>query len=63
MNEIKKWFYEKKAKKVVEVLNHRKYDAMYVDTIEEAKEIILNTIPEGASVAMGECIGYSITGT
>lgn len=53
MNEIKKFFYDKKAKKVVEVLKKRKYDAMYVETIEDAKQIILETIPEGASVAMG----------
>ncbi|MEG0014642.1 MAG: lactate utilization protein [Cellulosilyticaceae bacterium] len=53
MHEIKKFFYDKKAKKVVEVLKKRKYDAMYVETMEDAKQIILDTIPEGASVAMG----------
>lgn len=53
MNEIKKWFYDKKAHKVVKVLQARKYDAVYVATLEEAKKIILDTIPESASVAIG----------
>ncbi|MHC1748521.1 MAG: lactate utilization protein [Cellulosilyticaceae bacterium] len=53
MNPIKREFYIKKAKKVVKILNQRKYDAIYVDTLEEAKKIILETIPKGAKVAMG----------
>lgn len=53
MNEIKKMFCIKKAKKVVSTLKARHYNALYVDTLEEAKKIILDTIPEGASVAMG----------
>lgn len=53
MNEIKKWFQEKKAHRVVDVLNQRKYEAMYVESLEEAKKIVLDSIPKGATVAMG----------
>lgn len=53
MNEIKRMYYVKKAKRVVDVLNKRKYNAVYVDTLEQAKKIVLDTIEEGSTVAMG----------
>lgn len=59
MNEIKKIFYIKKAKRVVNTLNKRKYDAIYVNTLDEAKKIILDTIPEGATVSMGGSVTLS----
>ena len=56
MDASKKWYYENKAKKVIDKLNERKYNAMYVNTLDEAKEEILKTIPKNASVAMGGSI-------
>lgn len=53
MEKYRKWLYTLKAKKVVKVLNERKYDAIIVENLEEAKKIILDTIPENSSVAMG----------
>lgn len=53
MDKYRKWLYTLKAKKVVKVLNERKYDAIIVENLEEAKKIILDIIPENSSVAMG----------
>lgn len=53
MNSIKRYMLIQKAKRVVDVLNKRKYEAIYVDTLEEAKAIVLDSIPKGSSVAMG----------
>ena len=59
MNSIKRYILIQKAKRVVQVLNQRKYEAIYVDTLEEAKKIMLDSIPKGASVAMGGSITLS----
>lgn len=53
MDKYRKWLYTLKAKKVAKVLNERKYDAIIVENLDEAKKIILDTIPENSSVAMG----------
>lgn len=53
MNEIKKWYYKCKAEKVVDKLREKKFDAIYVDNISQAKEEVLKCIPKGSSVAMG----------
>lgn len=53
MNEFKKWYYRCKAEKVVKKLKEKKFDAMYVDNLEKAKEEVLKCIPKGVSVAMG----------
>lgn len=59
MNSIKKYIYVQKAKRVVEVLNKRRYEAIYVDTLEEAKKLVLESIPKGSSVAMGGSVTLS----
>lgn len=56
MNEIKKEFYEKKAKRVVETLNKRKYNALYVDNLAEAKEKVIELISKNSTIAMGGSI-------
>lgn len=53
MNSYKKWFLENKAKKLQKVLKAKKYDAIIVNNLEEAKKIIIESIPDGASVSMG----------
>lgn len=53
MNDIKKWKYQCDAKEVVKVLNQKKYNALYVDTLEEARKIVLDLIPKGSSIALG----------
>lgn len=53
MNNSKKWYYTLEAQKTVEALKEKKYDAVIVENLEEAKKLVLDSIPEGASVAMG----------
>lgn len=53
MDEVKRWARECQAREIVDILNARKFDAIYADNIEEAKKIALDKIPEGASIAVG----------
>lgn len=53
MNDSKKWYYTLKAKKALEALKEKKYDAVIVENLEEAKKLVLDSIPKGSSVAMG----------
>ena len=53
MNQVKRFFQEIKAKRVVEALKKRGFDARYSDSFAEAKEVVIAMIPEGASVAIG----------
>ncbi|ATD56039.1 lactate utilization protein [Clostridium chauvoei] len=53
MDKVKKWKLECDAKKLVEILNERKYNAVYVDNINEAKEKVLELVEEGSSIALG----------
>lgn len=53
MDKVKKWKYECDGKKLVDILNAKKYDAIYVDNIGEAKEKVLELLPKESSVALG----------
>jgi len=37
----------------VEILNKKKYNAMYAESLQQAKEKVLEIIPEGSSIALG----------
>ncbi len=53
MNPIKKWYYQRLARDMVEVLNKKHYNALYAQNTGEAKKMVLDMIEEGASVAVG----------
>jgi len=53
MYEPVKWFNRKAAEKCVEALKQNGFDAYYAETREEAKKIVLDAIPAGASVGVG----------
>lgn len=53
MHPVKKWGLEKLAKHMVDVLNQKSYEAYYAENAEQAKQMILDMIPKGSSVAMG----------
>ena len=40
MNELKKWSLQKKAKKAVDILNGRQFDAHYAENAEEARKLV-----------------------
>lgn len=50
-NEIKEWYVEKHAEKLIPKLEKRGFKAMFASTAAEAKEKVLSLIPEGSSVA------------
>lgn len=53
MYEPEKWFNKKVAEKCVEALKMNGFTAFYADTREEAKRIVMEAIPAGASVGIG----------
>lgn len=53
MNKYKMWHNELIAKDIVERLNRKKYNAFYAPTLEDAKNKVLELIPEGSSIALG----------
>lgn len=52
-NKYVKWKNRLKAKKMVEILKNKGYDAVYAQDLDEAKACILNYIEKGASIALG----------
>ncbi|GLC30886.1 lactate utilization protein [Clostridium omnivorum] len=53
MNEVKRWKLQCEGKEIVSILNAKKYNALYVDNLEQAKEKVLELIPKGSSIALG----------
>ena len=48
--QVVRWFDDQRAEKIVKSLVKRGFGAHYAKTAEEAKEIVLSMIPEGATV-------------
>jgi L-lactate utilization protein LutB len=53
MNIVKQWRNETIAKKMVEMLPRKGYNAYYAQNADEAKKIVLDLMPKGASVGIG----------
>jgi L-lactate utilization protein LutB len=53
MNKYKKWQSQLIAREMVEILKSKSYDAHYAEDLNEAKQIVLDMIPHGSSVAVG----------
>lgn len=53
MNKFKKWQSQLIAKEMVLVLKDKSYDAHYAENLDEAKELVLQMIPKGSSIAVG----------
>ncbi|MCW3976259.1 MAG: lactate utilization protein [Candidatus Bathyarchaeota archaeon] len=49
----KKWFIEGRAQRVIEALRNNGFDAIYLQTKEEAFDKIMNLIPKGSLVGIG----------
>ena len=62
MNEIKKWSLQKKAKAAVDVLNSRRFDALYVENKEEARNAVEKMLSEGDKIAVGGSVTLQETG-
>lgn len=53
MHWVKKWYWQKTASDAVEMLKNKGYEAKYAETADEAKQMVLDMIPEGSSIAVG----------
>lgn len=53
MHWVKKWYWQKTAEEAVKILNDKGYTAKYADNADEAKQMVLDLIPEGSSIAVG----------
>lgn len=53
MNTYKKWQYQCIAKEAVEFLNAKQYNAQYAEDLAEARGLVLDMIPDDASIALG----------
>lgn len=62
MNEVLKWSLENKAKNIVDILNTHQFDARYAETVDKAKAIMRELIPEGAKIAVGGSVTLNETG-
>lgn len=62
MDAIVKWNAECMAKEMVEILKKKDFDAVYADNAAEAKKIVADMLPEGASIAVGGSVTLSETG-
>lgn len=62
MNGYRKWQLECLAREAVDTLNKNHYDAHYARDLDEAKEMVLNMIPKGSSIALGGSVTISEMG-
>lgn len=53
MDKVKKWHNTCVANEIVEVLKNKKYNALYAEDLQQARQILLDMIPENASIALG----------
>ncbi|MFC1969764.1 lactate utilization protein [Chloroflexota bacterium] len=53
---IKRWYYEERAKRTVEALQKNGFTAFYVEERQKARQEILKLVPDGATVGVGGSI-------
>ncbi|MBI5967591.1 MAG: lactate utilization protein [Deltaproteobacteria bacterium] len=53
MDPVMQWYMEDRGKRAVEALKKREFNALYVETQLQAKEIVLQEIPPGVTVGIG----------
>lgn len=62
MENIKKNMRIKKANKIITILNENDYEGVYANSLEEAKEMILNLIPKSLSIGLGGSATINVMG-
>lgn len=53
---IKRWYYEERAKRTVEALQKNGFTAFYAEGRQKARQEILKLVPEGATIGVGGSI-------
>lgn len=62
MDKVLQWDYENKAREIVDILNHYKFDAHYAESSAAAKQMVEDMIEEGATIAVGGSVTLNETG-
>lgn len=53
MMDVKKWSNETLARSMIDTLNQKGYDTVYAADLNRAREIVLESVPKGASITLG----------
>ncbi|MCT4598031.1 MAG: lactate utilization protein [Vallitalea sp.] len=62
MNKFVDWKNRKKANKIINILNDKGYNAILAENLDDAKDIVLNSVEKGSSVAVGGSVTLSTMG-
>ena len=62
MDAVQKWMYETKIRDCMKVLEKKGYDPIFAKDKDEAREITMSLIPEGAKIAVGGSVTLNETG-
>lgn len=62
MDAVQKWANERKIRDLMKVLEERDFDPVYAETAEDAKRIVMDMIPKGATIAVGGSVTLNETG-
>ncbi len=62
MDAVQKWSNERKIMDLIEVLKERKFNAVYAETVDDARRIVMDMIPEGSTIAVGGSVTLNETG-
>ncbi len=62
MEEIKSLMIKEKLERTVKNLRENNFDVEIVNSVKEAEELVLNSIPEGSSISMGGSVTLNMTG-
>lgn len=62
MDEVQKWAYELKIHELMEVLERRGFNPVYAKTVEDARKVVMDMIPEGSKIAVGGSVTLKETG-
>ncbi len=59
MNKYKKWQFQRIAEEMVDILSKKHYHAQYAEDLTEARNLVLDMIPEDSSIALGGSVTLS----
>ena len=62
MDATQKWANERRIRDLMKVLEEKSFNAIYAETVDEAKKIVMDMIPEGSTIAVGGSVTLNETG-
>lgn len=62
MDATQKWAYKRRIMDLIEVLKENNFNAVYADSADEARKIVMDMIPEGSTIAVGGSVTLNETG-